>query len=110
MNEHGDYEVINRILRVLSNGKSAKADVDEAIAACGDLYNMRHEMARCRLLLENAENDDEKELITYSTKNILSKYCTLIAFCRVFYIVLKSRIWVIWTSDLILKLIHSLDL
>ena len=79
-NEHGDYEIINRILRVISNGKVSKQDVDDAIEACGSLYNLKHEMAKGRLKLENSENDDEKELAQYSTTSLLSKYCTLIAF------------------------------
>jgi len=81
-NEHGDYEVINRILRVLEHGKDSKKDVDEAIEACGHLYNLKHEMKRSRLKLENAENDDEKELTQYSTIALLSKYCTLICFAE----------------------------
>ena len=78
--KRGDYEVIYRILRVLSNGKLAKQEVDAAIEECGSLYNLKQKMAACRLMLENSENDDEKELAAYSNKVILSRYCTLIAF------------------------------
>lgn len=52
---HGEYRVINALVRVLAAGPATKAAVDLAIDRCSEVGNIRHDIFRCRQSVATAQ-------------------------------------------------------
>ena len=75
-----DYHIINKLMRMLPNGKEAKDQVDQAIQKLGNVYHLGKAMSKAVARYENAR-DDEHQLVGQSDAMMaVSRYFKLIEF------------------------------
>ena len=76
----GNWNAIVRLVRLLSNGRTAKSIVDHAIDMCGRIHNIRDAIVDSFLKAERARVDDTHQVhSTYMTAH-LKRYFYLICF------------------------------
>ncbi len=78
--KNGNYQVINRLLRVLENGTQAKAQVDKVMDLCGHMQNLREAVWTVKSALEVAATAKQKQSGTERTRAYLIRYFYMVAF------------------------------
>ena len=76
----GEWDVIMKLVRLLKNGKQAKAVCDAAVDACGRVHHIRLAIVSAFLRSEHARGDIEYKRMVRSTEAALKRYFYLICF------------------------------
>ena len=76
----GEWDVIMKLVRLLKNGKQAKAMCDAAVDACGRVHHIRLAIVSAFQRSEHARGDIEYKRMVRSTEAALKRYFYLICF------------------------------
>jgi protein-tyrosine phosphatase len=76
----GEFDIILKLVRMLSNGKLAKANVDSAIDMCGRVHHIREVILESFLKSEHARAESTHKTYSSSTAAYMKRYFFLICF------------------------------
>ena len=76
----GEWDVVMKLVRLLKNGKQAKAMSDAAVDACGRVHHIRLAIVSAFQRSEHARGDSEYKRMVRSTEAALKRYFYLICF------------------------------
>ncbi|XP_060084968.1 paladin-like [Ylistrum balloti] len=99
--DKGDFRAVQRLVKLLPNGQTIRNQVDAAIDACSELYNLRSEILHSKHTLEGIKTDyvldnkSAKETLYRQCCDYLERYVFLIVFNA--YLTEQYPVW--FTSD-----------
>jgi hypothetical protein len=80
---NGDYKIVLRLIRVISNGAEIKRRTDVSIDSCSVMQNLRHAIKEYKVKAQEAQGHGNQSLIKFNHERAiayLDRYFYLIAF------------------------------